>query len=741
MASNNLPAGAFLTTIDGRRCTAVPRVVVAASSSSTTSTSVAQVTTTLNTIVQTTTAAPTIATPTTAIVAVAAGDQEAAPRIVGQESSTSTSTTSSSPEITAVIPPSLPPSIVSSVVQVVQAQEESPVPVIPPSVVSTPSPPPASAEPVIPDAGSTYQSFTVIAGTTPTQEIPAFQTLPRQSMVQNSQTDDSNLALPTAGPSQSAEATNPGLFPGGAGGSSLSTTIESPSQPSGNTGPNGSAADTTSNSVSQNSSQNNNAVQPTLAVAGGVIGGVVAISIIAFLFWWWRRQRLRRRRSTLLTPLNMTIPFNDNGNDEKGGYVIDRGSIGPTPVATKVRTALGANIQKIRGHLRNKTGGSSAPSVNMDRGTSQFIDSSASSTHSRSNSAFDRGAGEPTRKDRFVDWWSRLTADINFNWRLRNARNSEIDTLTPMGSAPSYGTNEKRPPLPVGAQPDFLTLLKMDDSELDREAQRRRGGNNNSRPGSGSGQHFLSGLGLSFNNNDNPFSDAHASAQPAPLFDNNQPSQPQPVANPFADPIAKPGSGGPSNPFADPVKPSYYVKDSIRRSRANSVATTAYNPATPGVAGPGRDSLASVSSFVNNRNKFRSDPFDLELPNTTAAAFPGSNKLSIISSNAGTAGDSTRDSRVSALSSAGIGGGRRGNSEVGMRVGDVRKPAGAHVRAESFTSKYSSGISLGGDWSDPGPDVGPLGAWGGQQDGGRRGSAGSSGSGGSVRSGGVGKAM
>ncbi|KAK4464245.1 hypothetical protein QBC42DRAFT_171826 [Cladorrhinum samala] len=603
MASNNLPAGAFLTTIDGRRCTAVPRVAAAASSSSTTSTSVAQVTTTLSTIVQTTTTAAAtsvIATPTTAIVAVAAGDQEAAPRIIGQESSTSTSTTSSSPEITAVIPPR---------------------------------------------------------------------------------------------------------------GSSLSTTLESPSQPSSNAGPNGSAADTTaSDSVSQGSPQNNNnAVKPTLAVAGGVIGGVVAISIIAFLFWWWRRQRLRRRRSTLLTPLNMTMPFSDNGNDEKGGYVIDRGSIGPTPVATKVRTALGANIQKIRGHLRNKTGASSAPSVNMDRGTSQFMDSSASSTHSRSNSAFDREPGEPTRKDRFVDWWSRLTADINFNWRLRNARNSEIDTLTPMGNPPSYGTNEKRPPLPAGSsQPDFLTLLRMDDSELDREAQRRRAGSNGSRPGSGSGQHFLSGLGLSFGNNnssDNPFSDAHASAQPAPLFDNNnQPSQPQPPS-------------------------SYYVKESIRRSRANSVATTAYNPATPGVPGPGRDSLASVSSFVNNRNKFRSDPFDLELPNTTAAAaaaFPGSNKLSIISSNAGTAGSSTRHSRV---------------SMIGIRVGDVRRPAGAHVRAESFTSKYSSGISLGGDWSDPGPDVGPLGAWGGQQSGGRRGSAGSSGSGGSVRSGGVGKAM
>ncbi|KAK4159620.1 hypothetical protein QBC43DRAFT_184178, partial [Cladorrhinum sp. PSN259] len=587
MASNNLPAGAFLTSIDGRRCTAVPRVQAASSSSTTTS--IDQVTTTLNTIVQTT-ASPTVATPTTAAVVVAVGNQEPAPRIIEDESSASTSTTSSSLEvINTVIPPN--PVVATSVVQVVQAQEESPAPVVlPPPATSTPSSPPPAAAP-IPDDGnndSLFQSFTVIAGNTPTQEALPLQTFQSMIQIQISETNGNIIASPTgaagAGPGQqpgspAPEQPSAGILPVGAGGTPLSTTIESPSQPSSNNGGvTGSAGDTNSSNseVSTVPMPNNSAVRSTLAVAGGVIGGVVAISIIAFLIWWWRRQRLRRRRSTLLTPLNMANPFNEKGGggvmqiDEKGGYVIDRGSIGPTPVATKVRTALGVNLNKIKGHLRNKTGGSSAPSVNMNRGTSQFMDASNASTRSRSNSAFDHDPAEPTVKDRFVDWWSRLTADINFNWKLRNARSSEIDTLTPMGLPPVYAANEKRPPLPGNTQqPDFLTLLNMSDNELDREAQRLRRSSSvpargpNQRNSAGSGDHFLSGLGLNFA--DNPFSDAHASATPAPL------AVPQTAAS---------VSGvGTVNPFADPVpaKPGTYVSDTIRRSRGHSIATTTYN--------------------------------------------------------------------------------------------------------------------------------------------------------------------
>lgn len=83
-------------------------------------------------------------------------------------------------------------------------------------------------------------------------------------------------------------------------------------------------------------------------------------------------------------------------------------------------------------------------------------------------------------------------------------------------------------------------------------------------------------------------------------------------------------------------------------------------------------------------------------------------------------------------STAGVAG-SVGSSSIsdGIATGNVRKPVGAHVRAESFTSKYSSGVSgtsLRG-WADPGPDVGPgaKGGEGGEEErlsGGSRGSVG-----------------
>jgi hypothetical protein len=398
-------------------------------------------------------------------------------------------------------------------------------------------------------------------------------------------------------------------------------------------------------------------------VAGGVIGGVVAISILAFFIWWWRRKLHRKRRSTLLTPLDAVPSFDRN---EKGGYIITRGSIGPTPVAENVKNVLGQNFRRFQGHLRNKTGGS-APSVNLDRGTSQFMDPKG--TRGPANSGI--VGSRVTTKDRFTDWWSRLTADMTFNWRLRA---KPVAT----GNMTAGITQEKTPA--VGAQPDFLTLLNMDDRELDREAQRRRASISRKNGSDG----FLGGLNLNFGSSpgDNPFSDtnaiAHTSAKPAPLAI---------------------GGGQPLNPFSDanairdatmpPPKPSTYVAD-IRRSRGHSVSTSR-QPSTLyyytnrdsiySAVGGGRGSVGAGDDDSNNfRNKFRSDPFDLERTISN-----NKNGGSVTSSTAGVAG-----------------------SEASEAV-PVRRPPGAHrARADSFTSKYSSGISLGDGWSDPGPDVGPA---------------------------------
>jgi hypothetical protein len=423
-------------------------------------------------------------------------------------------------------------------------------------------------------------------------------------------------------------------------------------------------------------------------VAGGVIGGIVAISVLAFFVWWWRRRAVKRRRSTLLTPLDAVPSFD---RDEKGGYVITRGSIGPTPVTEKFRAALGQNFKKIRGHIRNKT----APSVNLDRGTSQFMD--AASIHSRANSSNSGIIGvEPRAQDRFRGWWSGLGTKFG-------RRNSSVQER----SLPAR--QERKPAL--SGQPDFLTLLNMDDGELDREAQRRRASMARRNGSASSADNFL-GLNLNFDN-DNPFTDANAiartSAKPAPLAVNQ-------TANPFSD----------TNAIRDPPpalpKPTTYVAD-IRRSRSDSTSlpsngggrqpSTAYHPS--------RDSIGSLRSLAtatttNQRNKFRSDPFDLERPEllgggtttkTTIRPGPPPPRSSIsttTSSTAATAGSTTPTPEPQPQK-------------------QPQPPNRARTRAESFTSryskysKYSSGISvvsavseesLGGDWSDPGPDVGPA---------------------------------
>lgn len=458
---------------------------------------------------------------------------------------------------------------------------------------------------------------------------------------------------------------------------------------------NSAAADATGSSSSTNGAvsavpvaNNSNAIQSTVAVAGGVIGGVLLISMVAFFGWWWRRRVAKKRRSTLLTPLTID---NALGPDEKGAYVINRGSIGPTPRAERFKAALGYNMRKINGSIsrivtRGGSRGSANPSVDMNRGNSQFMEPAATDSNIRpgSSAATGRSPGV-TARDRFMDWWTRLTADISFNWRLKNRKNPNSDDL--FGSP--RGMNEKQAggSGPPGTTPDFLTLLGMDDRELDREAQRRRMSPSRQRGGSASSSdRFLGGLNLNFggsSGSDDPFSDAnaiaHISAKPAPLVVSQ-------TDNPFSD----------ANAIPAVPKPGTYVAE-MRRSRGQSVGggrppSSAVGAGAGAGAGGYRESGASVESFSTRRNKFRSDPFDLERPELLGRGGAGGGG-SMSSSAGATVGSSSRISG-------------------GVGTGDVRRPAGAHTRADSFTSKYSSGISMG-DWSDPGPDVGPAAARGG----------------------------
>lgn len=426
--------------------------------------------------------------------------------------------------------------------------------------------------------------------------------------------------------------------------------------------------------------------QATVAVAGGVIGGLVVISIIAFLLWFYRKRLVKKRRSTMLTPLSTDNAYT---RGEKGSYVISRNSLGPTTIPEKVRAVVGYNYQRLRGRVNSLVTRSPKPSVDLNRGNSQFglPDTPTSRSSSRAGMT---NEGAATTNNRFVDWWGRLIEDGNLNWKLRNdPKNGRPDNSSYTSMPNAAQTRQK-----VG-QPDFLTLLSMDEKQQQQAVGGGAGGSNPRRSQSLGNEHFLGGLGLKFDT-ENPFADSnamsHDSAKVMPLTVSG-------LKNPFSDAnaileparVAMAGNASNSSPNRGAGGPATYVQN-IRRSRGYSVSAANPNIRSPsvgtGAAGARipsvyRESSVSVETSDTRRNKFRSDPFDLDRPELLAQS----------SSDSGAAG-----SRYSPPS--------RGQAQA-QGVPSIPRPTRA--RAESFTSKYSSGVSMA-DWSDPGPDVGPAAA-------------------------------
>lgn len=389
-------------------------------------------------------------------------------------------------------------------------------------------------------------------------------------------------------------------------------------------------------------------------------------------------------RESLLTPLT---------TGRRSEYYDDKNSMGPSSRSKKWRAGVGYQTDKVKtviagmgaglagigASLKSKVAGdrSDTPSVNLNRGNSQFLDGPIPQ-HSRNNSVLSNHAATVSVKDRLTEWWERVGEGIS---RLRKAK----EPADPFAAA--RGMTEKQ--AKMTNTPDFSQLLGMGDRDLQLRAERRRA----SMSGTGSVPQIGS-LGLDFNMDD-PFAD--------PIKGSSQTWKP---GNSGADPFADP-----KNPFADPARPersiakaNTYISD-IRRSRGQSVdattnnnnATSMYRPPStavgsryPSTIAPSRDSYRDTvySSFSANarKGKGRSDPFDLERPelwrpreNTDSAAmYP--NPL--------TAGGPPRASRA-------------GNAY------NPRQQSTRVMSTATYGSKYSSGVSSLGDWGEPGPDLGP----------------------------------
>ncbi|KAI1751080.1 hypothetical protein F4782DRAFT_202822 [Xylaria castorea] len=661
----------FLTTIDGKKCTATPRVknvgggattTTAASSSSfsssSTSLSASTASTSIPTSTSTLTTFSTSSTPSTSIPTLAstitapADDFINAPVVdtstsAAQETLTSTTSFTSSQS---VIPTSA--SISSAI--------ETGAPSIPPAI-----------PPVIPPSTSALETESLATSSTTSSLDSTAVSAPQttdQGLGSTTQTNGSLAPTITADASSGASSSTSAFVVG----SIATTTTTGPEQlESSNAGAgltNGAQNNVTGSAIS---------TQTTVAVAGGVIGGLALISIIAFLLWFWRKRLMKKRRSTLLTPLSAGQA---NGGGEKGPYIISRNSLGPTTIPEKMRAVVGYNYHRLRGRVNSLVARSPRPSVDLNRGNSQYGLPDTPASRSASRTGVDTNRAKTT-KGRFVDWWGRLTKDGNLNWKLRN---------DPKGGRPNNDTytsmSNVAQPRKKGSQPDFLTLLSMDEEQQQQGARNNTaaGGSNPRRSQSLGNDHFLGGLGLNFEI-ENPFADSNAMSHDSAKVKPLDVSGPE-TSNPFSDANALPAPARPAAASNAGGGPATYVQN-IRRSRGHSVSAANARPPSGGAArmpSMYRESRVSVETADTRRNKFRSDPFDLDRPELLAQSPGGSSRP----------GSGTRSGYSNA------------------RVGLPDKPRPAHARNESFTSKYSSGVSSMAEWSDPGPDVGPAaGRW------------------------------
>ncbi|CCC09457.1 hypothetical protein SMACR_03487 [Sordaria macrospora] len=412
-------------------------------------------------------------------------------------------------------------------------------------------------------------------------------------------------------------------------------------------------------------STNNNS--EAAKVAGGVLSGLVVLSLVGLFFWLWRRRRLQKRRRTLLTPLG-TGPGTNPDRNEKMPYIISRRSIGPTAMFAKAKTALGHNVKRIRERISQTF---SEGSIRILSPSNRPQSQGLLSRHGRNPSLVPTNEvkGKGSVKASILSWWSRITSHMYTSKR----HNDEVVRDRYPGTG---NTSERKARLQY--QPDFLTLIRMDNDDLGHEAQGQQRRDSDKVP---KAQPLHLG-----NERDTPFRDPNTlrrkSAIPAPLAAGTGYSDGN---NPFSDRVPRPP---PTTTTYNRIEDRRHRRR--RQSRGLSISTNANT--TSMTANPSRQPSTHTtyresidSSFTTHRNKFRSDSFDLERPELLGHGVP-----QVIMGSQGTA-----------------------------TTGGPRHPPSAHTRQESLgggggSSRYSSYLSGGvvslddddDEWRDPGPDVG-----------------------------------
>lgn len=446
------------------------------------------------------------------------------------------------------------------------------------------------------------------------------------------------------------------------------------------------------------------AVPPVGVLVGAIAGGVALLGIISFLLWYVRKKR-RDRRDSLLTPLTTPYP------PDKSGYYgeIDQNLLHEKPRTSGFGNQIGTSVGYVISGFKARILRKASPSVNLNRGNSQFME--PVSQHSRSTSTVSGLGGQITIKDRFQDWWERLRADISFNQRLKNEPNAPNDLY-----ASARNTTER---IAANKAPDFPTFL---------DHQRRTSGGNKA----------IGSLDLDFGNSfqnqrQSPYDDHLRLQQPSlPVLSSATTNKQS--ANPFAD-LA------PSVPF--PAQQSF-------SSRARTSSFTLGATQLPAIAGspnitsqtrypsgisdaPSSNRSTYITTISDARSKKgRSDPFDLsppdlsylqhpmpDMPRQASNASPSKPKQPKPISNGPPSplppqGPTSkllddlqefRNNRISAQELQRTATAASSDYEVSPITPVISSPVLGNSRSAPRQSGASSVYSK---WGDPGPDLGPA---------------------------------
>ncbi|OBT93462.1 hypothetical protein VE01_08665 [Pseudogymnoascus verrucosus] len=675
----SLPAGGFITTRDGKRCTAVPKTIKSSSKTSTQAATTTQSSDNNNINdgnnnanndsddVATTTVNPAanvvLGSPTTI--------QDAPATTTVDPPATTEDPVIETPSDTVVPPTTTPIAEIDPAAVAAQFGVTSSTPISTPTPTETPAQS-ALAQAVQPDPESVTDA-PIIASDTATSDSTTsdIAVVPIATTPPAADSAESDIAFPTD-PVVPSSTNNQQLI------AVIPTVLADTPTP---TGP-GSAAES---ATLESSSQTGKVAVGHLV--GGIVGGISLIALLGCLWLYFMR---RRRRRDTLTPLWV--------QSEKGPpvayYEIDNASVGPTSLGSKWKAKATSRYHGVVGGftaLSSKMGHKPSPSVNLNRGNSQFLAPSFS-THSRSSSSISHPPTALTRRERARDWWDRLTADAVFNWAL--SRHTKPTTADP----PSHFTRSRSAsPSSRHQSQDLTQYLASKDREM-RDAGAAAGLPADHRrsislpPPTRSREDLGDGsLGIDFSDLGNPFSDPAPTAATRTL-----------APNPFADP--SPAAAGVSRP--QPSVGTTYVAD-VRRSRGQSFSTPRRaSIRTSRERSRDRDTMLSSATTNTRRGKGRSDPFDLERPELLRGVSAGTrgSVLSDVQELPSSAGSSLK---------GGVAGG--GGGMMMGAVGDGgEKVLGVGLSHESWTSRYSRGSSAGfSDWGDPGPDLGPRGGYGG----------------------------